>query len=140
MVHSPVVLYFIADSRKEKQIAKLCRKLGLRMKGLKPEDSNTEIGILAGINHIGTGSGSARDHGPVSERYALPELLIFSGLSDERLDVFLAEYKKAGIEPIGLKAIVTPHNLTWTVYELTEELVRERTAMLLGGMQGGKEG
>ena len=129
MVHSPVVLYFIADSKKDKQVAKLCRRLGIRMKGLKPEDGDREIGALAGI----TRSASARNHGTMPAGYALPELLIFSGLPGEGLDAFLAEYKKAGIEPVGLKAIVTPHNLTWTVYELTAELVRERTAMLLGG-------
>lgn len=133
MIHSPVVLYFIADSRKEKQITKLCRKLGIRLKGLKPEDSNTEIGALAGITRTDAGSAPVRSHASAPVGYVLPELLIFSGLSDESLDVFLAEYKKAGIEPVGLKAIVTPHNLTWTVYELTAELVRERTAMLLGG-------
>ena len=40
-----------------------------------------------------------------------------------------AEYRRRGIDPIGLKAVATPHNLFWTVCELTEELEQERAAM-----------
>ena len=64
--------------------------------------------------------------------YSLPELIIFSGLKDNKLDEFLAEYKKMGIAPIGLKAVVTIHNVNWTMYELAEELVRERISIMCG--------
>lgn len=59
----------------------------------------------------------------------MPELLVFCGLEDGLLDRFLAEYRRRGIDPIGLKAVATPHNLFWTVCELTEELEQERAAM-----------
>lgn len=128
MIHSTLVIYHIQNRKKEKQLTDLCRRLGIRTRALKASDYNMEVGVLAGIHKAGM---SAHEKAP--EGYQLPDILIFSGLSDAVLDTFLAEYKKAGIEPTGLKSVVTPHNLTWTVYELTAELIRERTAMLLGG-------
>lgn len=127
MINLPLVLCHIRDSRKEKQIADLCGRLGFRVRALKAAQANTEVGVLAGVSRA-----NMKEHEKAPALYQLPDLLIFSGLPDEGLDLFLAEYKKAGIEPTGLKAVVTPHNLTWTVYELAAELVKERTAMLLG--------
>lgn len=123
-----LVIYHIQNHKKEKQIINLCRKLGIRTRALKAADCNLEVGALAGIGRAGINT-----HEKAPAGYLLPDVLIFSGLPDEMLDTFLAEYKKAGIEPTGLKSVVTPHNRTWTVYELVAELLRERTAILLGG-------
>jgi hypothetical protein len=122
------IFYQIGDKKKEKDFLALCRKLGFSVKALKGSDIGKEIGVLAGMNRI-----NGKNHEKVPESYQMPELLIFSGVPNTELDRFLEEYKQAGIEPVGLKAIVTPHNLSWTIYELTAELVRERTAILMGG-------
>ena len=73
------------------------------------------------------------------ESYRMPELLVFCGLEDGLLDQFLAGYRQREIEPIGLKAVATPHNLFWTVYELTTELEQERAAMQSVRRQGRNE-
>ncbi|MCM1467538.1 MAG: DUF3783 domain-containing protein [Alistipes sp.] len=67
-----------------------------------------------------------------AERKGEPEVLLFSNLTDKKLDEFLLAYKTMGIEPVGLKAIITPTNESWTLERLTEELMRERAAMLFG--------
>lgn len=128
MMNSSLVLYYIRDPKKGKQITKLCKGLRFRVRALKAGDANVEVGVLAGISRMNT-----KAHEKAPALYQLPDMLIFSGMPDQELDRFLAEYKEAGIEPTGLKSVVTPHNLTWTVYELAAELVKERTAMLLGG-------
>lgn len=128
MNHSFLIIYHISNHKKEKQIVNLCRKLGIRTRGLKPSDCNVEVGVLAGVGRM-----SMKTHEKAPAGYQLPDILIFSGLPDAALDTFLAEYKECGIEPTGLKSVVTPHNLTWTVYELASELVRERAAILLRG-------
>jgi hypothetical protein len=128
MIQKARVLYRIDDKKKEKELLLLCRKLGFQTRALKISDAGKEIGVLAGINRI-----NGKSHEKVPESYQMPEILIFSGVPNTELDRFLAEYKKAGIEQVGLKAIVTPHNLLWTVCELTAEIVRERTAILMGG-------
>lgn len=127
-MYSPLVLYYIRDFKKERQITALCRKLGFRVRALKASDANTEIGVLAGISRAG-----AKNHEKAPVLWQFPELLVFSGVPDAGLDGFLAEYKKAGIEPVGLKSVVTPHNLVWTVYELAAELLKEQAAMMLRG-------
>lgn len=60
------------------------------------------------------------------------EILLFSNLTENKLDEFLSAYKTAGIEPVSLKAVVTPTNEKWTIEELAEELMKERAAMLFG--------
>ena len=57
------------------------------------------------------------------------ELLVFSGINSSQMDIFLAEYKKAGIEPIGCKAIVTPDNVFWSADKLFREIFREHLFM-----------
>lgn len=42
------------------------------------------------------------------------------------MDEFLAEYQKAGNEPTHLKALVTVHNMKWSVSGLYAEL-KKRT-------------
>ncbi len=79
-------------------------------------------------------SGTAGSDG-IAERspagYRQPEIMVFSGISSEGLDMFLGAWRMAGIAPVPLKAILTPYNYTWTVYQLTQELVREHTAMMM---------
>lgn len=58
--------------------------------------------------------------------YQMPELLVFIGMPEARLDQFLDAYKAAGIEPVALKAMATLHNSNWTVFELIEALKAER--------------
>ncbi len=130
-----LIMYKINEPSKEKQVVNLCRKLGLKTRKLKDSDAKITVGTLTGNSKINASPNSqmlntANQNVPTG--YSLPELIIFSGLKDNKLDEFLAEYKKMGIAPIGLKAVVTIHNVNWTMYELAEELVRERISIICG--------
>ena len=57
------------------------------------------------------------------------ELLVFSGINSSQMDIFLAEYKKAGIEPIGCKAVVTQDNVFWSADKLFREIFKEHLFM-----------
>ena len=128
-------MYKINETSKEKQVVNLCRKLGLKTRKLKDSDAKITVGTLTGNGKINASPdnqmlNTANQNVPTG--YSLPELIIFSGLKDNKLDEFLAEYKKMGIAPIGLKAVVTIHNVNWTMYELAEELIRERISIMCG--------
>lgn len=130
-----LIMYKINETSKEKQVVNLCRKLGLKTRKLKDSDAKITVGTLTGNGKINASPdnqmlNTANQNVPTG--YSLPELIIFSGLKDNKLDEFLAEYKKMGIAPIGLKAVVTIHNVNWTMYELAEELVRERISIMYG--------
>lgn len=130
-----LIMYKINELSKEKQVVNLCRKLGLKTRKLKDSDAKITVGTLTGNGKINASPdnqmlNTANQNVPTG--YSLPELIVFSGLKDNKLDEFLAEYKKMGIAPIGLKAVVTIHNVNWTMYELAEELVRERISIMCG--------
>ena len=119
-------LYFVSDRKKEKQIVDLCRDMGLQPRKIKEPETDRAVGVLAGVipQTLAPRTGKKAPAG-----WRMPELLIFCGLEDGILDRFLSEYRSRGIEPVSLKAVATPYNLFWTIYELAEELIRERTAM-----------
>lgn len=130
-----LIMYKINETSKEKQVVNLCSKLGLKTRKLKDSDAKITVGTLTGNGKINASLdnqmlNTANQNVPTG--YSLPELIVFSGLKDNKLDEFLAEYKKMGIAPIGLKAVVTIHNVNWTMYELAEELIRERISIMCG--------
>ncbi|MDO4322634.1 MAG: DUF3783 domain-containing protein [Lachnospiraceae bacterium] len=151
---TPLVLYCTEDAGKAQQIEMLCGQFGYKTKRLGTADADRTVGRLAGIETGAAGkaeTGKAEagraetgraetgkaEAGPgnglerAPKEYRQPELMIFSGVSSEALDLFLGAWRMAGITPIFLKAILTPYNYTWTVYQLTQELIREHTAMMM---------
>ena len=57
--------------------------------------------------------------------YVMPEVLVFIGFDDSKLDLFLRTYKSLGVKPVALKAVSTMHNAGWSIYELIEHLKEE---------------
>ena len=56
----------------------------------------------------------------------LPNLVILSEFSDARLEAFLAAYKEYGLDRSAIKAVVTVHNVTWTLERLVKDCLKER--------------
>ena len=50
-------------------------------------------------------------------------------MDSEQVDVFLVEYKKTGLPAVGLKAVMTPHNVFWTADALFRELMKEHRTL-----------
>lgn len=124
MGSSALILYHISDFKKEKRFTTLCKKQGLQVRSVKEKDAKTPVGVLAGIL-----PGGAYRPTAVSAGKTLPELLVFSGLSMEQMERFLDAYKEAGLEPVALKARLTPTNISWTLEELAAELGKEHKKM-----------
>lgn len=121
----PTVLFHIEDKAKAKQISELCRALKFSQKSLTQADSGKTVGALCGT------SGASKQISKIPEGFKLPDLLIFDGMGENALDVFLSAYRTAEIQPAALKAVVTRNNLGWPLYSLAAELQREHAAMLL---------
>ena len=131
-MNTKLVMFFTKDINKSEKISNLCKGLDIQIRKLVPADVNKEVGSLASIKTIGIKKEKSK--APVG--YNMPEVMIFSGISEEYLDLFLAQYKKENIESIALKAVLTPYNISWTLYELITELQRERFAMMFGEKRG----
>ena len=125
-----MILLHINDKTKRQQIVSLCHSLNHQIKQFDEADAGSTVGELAGIKGVKGGKTVDSTSG---ENVKLPDCIIFSDVSSSAMDVFLAEYKKRGIEPTHLKAIVTVHNMKWSVSELIAELKKEQITIMMRG-------
>ena len=93
-----------------------------------PEEAVEMLLLLQGRTHrvltgvwlmVADAAGTAADELPPTG------LLVFCGLRNSHMDRFLQGLRHAGIE-IPHKAVLTPTNQHWTVFQLAWELERER--------------
>lgn len=114
-----MVLYFQLSKEKEQAVGDVCRKLGIRQRRVAGGEYNQKLGYLAGID------GFNKEPGASVKGALSGEMLVFSGIDSDGVDAFLAAYKETGAAPVGLKAILTPHNVFWCVEQLYQELMKE---------------
>ena len=107
------ILLFRINRDKYAVVQNVCRTLGIRIIDVARKDYSQKLGTLAQIQ------GFTRE----------AEMLIFSEMNSDQVDVFLAEYKKSGVEPIALKAVITGNNIFWTAERTQKELLREHLFM-----------
>ena len=127
----------VLGENKKNDILLVCQRLGVKVESVGSESLNkTLLSIFASmnnndseklktnaLNNIEAFNSQGSKKAPAL--YNLPEFMIFNGFADEELDEFLHAYRAAGIPKIQLKAVVTPFNIGWTLYELIEHLKEE---------------
>ena len=116
------VFLHIPDKNKLDRISKLCEKSGYSCRRIQNADVNRTILELIS----GQSAGKKVSAPPLN---FLPEMMIFQGLADKEVHQFLEAYRAEGIPAVDLKAVVTPWNFTWTLYELAEHLKEEHRSM-----------
>ncbi len=60
------------------------------------------------------------------------EMLVMANLSGGMMNTFLGLFRRMGIAPVALKAMLTPTNAAWDSEKLHEELAGEHRAMTSG--------
>lgn len=119
----PVVLFYNPDRETERSIALLCMQLKIKIRKVVPTQYHQPLGALLGMDETEALPG-------IYEGGGFPDqMLVFHGFNDGLLDRFLQEYRRARIPRIGLKAVVTPHNIHWDSIRLHQELMQEEAAM-----------
>lgn len=107
-----------------KMVALLCKA---QAKPVAREDMLQPVGYLAGVKGIE----------PVSEKYtgeeATEEMIFLCGFDRPTLDKLLVAIKKSKLQRIELKAMLTPHNATWSGLELLKEISEEHEYMKASG-------
>lgn len=116
------ILLFRINRDKYAVIQNVCRTLGIRIIDVARKDYSQKLGTLAQIQ--GFTREAKKYDGGISGRNA-----DFSEMNSDQVDVFLAEYKKSGVEPIALKAVITGNNIFWTAERTQKELLREHLFM-----------
>lgn len=121
-----LLLANIINDDKRIEIVRICRKLNIQLVLAGQADINKTISSCID----GRKNTFLMEKKPAPMFYILPELMIFSGLSEKDLDDFLREYKNTKLESVGLKAVVTPFNAGLSLYELAEELKKEHKQIM----------
>lgn len=119
-----VMLYNLpADTAKGGKIRRVLRDLGISVIEIADGDLGQTIGSCAGI------SGYSRNETPYTGVTLTDDVMIMVSLSDEKINQLLAQLRKAAAGSIGLMAVVTEHNRSWTLANLFHELSNERRVM-----------
>ena len=112
-----ILLINIPDYTTVEQIAE---KLHFRCVRIMPKDFIKTLGELAGFQtsvHTNT----------VSESDGIPAegILVMCNMKNSHIDRLLKSLRTAAMQNI-YKAILTPTNADWNIYQLAKELMRER--------------
>ena len=121
------IYLYTKDTSKRQNIENITKSIGLSFAELKVSQANDTISSIVGLPAFISNSDSEIGK-KAPALWSMPEVLLFFGVPDKKLDIFLEEYKKTGMDKIRLKAIVTPTNLNWSLYYLIEHLKEESKA------------
>lgn len=116
-----LIYYAAGNEKKEAQVRKLAEVLGLDWIAVSSFETSQTVGYLTRTQ------GYAKI--PVTLAAMPPQIpediLLFCDLNEKKLDHALSVIRNSGVS-IALKAVVTPHNIRWTLADLYRELVEER--------------
>ena len=133
------ILLFGVSEKQQENIKAFCGPLNIEVKAVERTHYSQPISGIVGFPksksqvmrrsqgkvHNANG-GSVKPYGMTG----FPEpMMVFCNLEQKDLDTYISGYASAGIEKIALKAVLTPHNISWTPEQLFEELSEEHKAM-----------
>ena len=111
------IFFCIYDADRKALVDRICAEEDIAAERLKGSDADRTVASICKLPLKDKGS-----HKTAPPMYMLPEMLLFYGMDEEALDRFLEAYRAGGLEKIKRKAVITPTNLGWTLYELAEQL------------------
>lgn len=120
-----LVYYAAGNEEKGKRMERLAKKLGAGFRAVYQIQTGQQIGFLAGISGYAERKLSLLELPPRIEE----EMLILNGFAGKKLDALLAALREEKLT-VPLKAVVTEHNVSWTLAALYAEIVEERAEML----------
>ncbi|MGF0031848.1 DUF3783 domain-containing protein [Bariatricus sp. SGI.154] len=121
-MRSTVLCYNLKGTKKGKKIGMIFGFLGYKVRHVEPSEYLIPIGIMAGIDktesNVGEYEGAAFTE----------EMLVMNAETEEILDKALFLMRKEKVQ-VGLKAMITPTNSTWTSLALHDEILEEHKYM-----------
>lgn len=126
---TPLILFYNLNNEKGRTIKLICLKLKIRIRPVAPEDYFKPVGTLAGFRELPVSDAGNNKTSTCENDVFSDEMLVMKDFDNRLLDRFLLEMKRAKIERIALKAVLTPDNITWNSIELHDELIKEHEAM-----------
>ena len=123
-VNEKVLLFNFQDEATIEQLRVICREMNLSIQMVPKDAWNQKVGYLLGKR------GFVEAKADEDVQFVLSdEVLIFSHLTNKRLDQFLKKMKDNAVPPIIYKAVVTSFNTLWTLRRLCETMQTEHGAV-----------
>ena len=128
-----ILLFELNDEKQKLLLRQALMPLRIRLKTVSHAQYHLTIGELTIAEPVNNPVSGQNDQKTVDasadatakDETAIPvPMLVFCGLSSERLDAVLAALRRKGVR-IPHKAVLTPHNAAWTPVQLFSELDEE---------------
>ena len=116
------VLCYNLPAEKRIKLQLICTRLKMHVRHVLQDQYMLPIGALCGMLEPGASPA------PATETFD-DEMLVFCGFDSRLLDRFLAEMRAARMQPVLLKAVLTPSNMHWSSVRLCRELLSERETL-----------
>lgn len=122
-IREMVLLYHFTDQEKAGKIKAVLARMKIETKDISDALISQKVGFLLGLKGfketVGTSEAVSFDQ----------EVMLMRGITGKRMEEILANFTAAGIEKIGLKAVVTPYNVLWPLHHLCKTIQKERENM-----------
>ncbi len=119
-----VLLCYNLTGEKNRKIKVLAMRHAIRIRAVKPEEYGETLAALCGQE--------ALQQKPQPNEAFTDEMLVLAHFTPDLLNQFLYGFRKNGIAPVALKAMLTDTNAKWDSVELHKELSMEHEAMANG--------
>lgn len=119
MSGAQVLLYNFSVSDRTRKIRKYLRKEGIGICVVETADYAQPLGVLAGL------PGFVRQNIYNMGEDFKEEMLVMCGFEEKQMEDFLAFFRENDLEPVALKAMLTPVSQNWDSIRLHRELASE---------------
>lgn len=119
-----MLLYNIKGTPEEKKITLLCLKHKIRARAIEASKYNQPIYTLLQTTSQDNQGDSTEVTGSEESVTLSEQMVIFHGFHNQLFNQVLRDLRVSNIR-IPLKAVATPHNLSWNSYQLYTELQEE---------------
>ena len=120
----PVLLCYNLTGEKMQKIRLAAMRLKIRVRPIAREEYGQTLAALCGLEEL---TDATYDGAGFED-----EMLVMANFPAGMMNTFLGLFRRMGITPVALKAMLTPTNAAWDSEKLHEELAGEHRAMTSG--------
>ena len=120
----PVLLCYNLSGEKMQKIRLAAMRLKIRVRPVEKAEYAQTVAALCGLEE-------KTDAGYVGAGFE-DEMLVMANFPAGMMNAFLGLFRRMGIAPVALKAMLTPTNAAWNSEKLHAEIAGEHQAMMNG--------
>ena len=120
----PVLLCYNLSGEKMQKIRLAAMRLKIRVRPVKKDEYAQTVAALCGLEE-------ETDAAYVGAGFE-DEMLVMANFPAGMMNAFLGLFRRMGIAPVALKAMLTPTNAAWDSEKLHAEIADEHQAMMNG--------